>query len=75
MFGYIYLILITLYINGMRQACINILPFIFGYLYNTQHVFNTCGLLEDGCSLQPKLVGAVKPVVQLVGNRLVCPVK
>jgi hypothetical protein len=27
---------ITLYINGMRLACINILPFMFDNLYSTQ---------------------------------------
>jgi len=29
-------------------------------------------LPEDGCSLQPKHVGTLKPTVQLAGNNLVC---
>jgi len=26
----------------------------------------------DGCSMQPKCVGAIKPIVKLLGNKLVC---
>jgi hypothetical protein len=29
-------------------------------------------LPEDGCGFQPKHVGTIKPIVQLVGERLVC---
>jgi hypothetical protein len=45
---------------------INILPLIFDNLYRT------LWLPEDCCVLQLKHVGAIKPVVQLVGNKLAC---
>jgi hypothetical protein len=44
---------------------------MFDNLYSMPYVLAIMAPV-DGCSLQPKSVGAVKPIVKLVGNKFVC---
>ena len=65
-FNTILIICIYIYIYIYIWNDVNILPLIFDNLYRTLVA------PEDCCVLQLKHVGAIKPIVQLVGNKLVC---
>lgn len=59
----------------MTLICINTSPFIyFQPIKYAVHVSQELWLPEYRCGLQPKHVGAVIPMVQLVGYELVCTV-
>ena len=55
----------------MTLTYINISPFKFGNLQSTLYMSSTLVAPKDGCSLQPKHVEALKPIVPSVGNKAV----
>jgi len=64
------MILLILYIYGTALMCAYIASCVFDNLYRICTCLQHLYFPEEGCGLQPKHVGAIKPSLQLVGDKL-----